>query len=67
MGIKSCPDCGNSVSTWVITCPHCGRPFLPQCGECYYFDSDDKRCSKYSSKKNIRANSLACESFEVDD
>ena len=67
MGLKSCPDCGKSVSTWVITCPNCGRYFLPQCGECYYYDSEDRRCSKYYNKKNVRSNSPACADYEVDD
>ncbi|MBP3375416.1 MAG: hypothetical protein J6L83_01485 [Clostridia bacterium] len=40
---------------------------LPQCGECYYYDSEDRRCSKYYNKKNVRSNSPACADYEVDD
>jgi hypothetical protein len=67
MGLKACADCGKSISTWAIECPHCGRYMLPQCGECYYYESDIRRCRKYSDKNNKRANSPACGGFENKD
>jgi hypothetical protein len=26
MGLTTCPDCGQRVSTSAAACPHCGRP-----------------------------------------
>ena len=67
MGLKYCPDCNKSISTWAITCPHCGRYMLPQCGECAYFSDTYRSCRKFSDKIDKRENSPACGHFSKRD